>query len=163
MSEVKPREFWINFGNSNGTSVRTRSQFEQTTFPRCPDYQADAIHVIEYSAYEKLLAEIDRLNNYVTSGYHIIENEMKAEIEKLKAENNQLVYELDKSRDSHMKIIIKLTRQRDIMKKALESVSISSEKDEFLSDVEYRHRISMIHFACTKALHDVEESKNEKA
>lgn len=57
--------------------------------------------------------------------------------------------------------ITKITRQRDALKKALESVSISSEKDEFLSDVEYRHRISMIHLACTKALQDVEESENE--
>ena len=81
------------------------------------------------------------------------------EIVKLKAENAELKDNEqlnEKTFACAQNTITKLTRQRDIMKKALESVSISSEKDEFLSDVEYRHRISMIHFACTKAIQEAE-------
>ena len=47
---------------------------------------------LRQSEIEKLKAKIDRLNNYVISGHQIIEKEMKAEIEKLKAENAYLIF-----------------------------------------------------------------------
>ena len=48
-ADQKPkwREWWINFDTTHGVAVRTRSQYEDKTFPRCPDYQSDAVHVIE--------------------------------------------------------------------------------------------------------------------
>lgn len=71
-----------------------------------------------------LKAENDRLNNYVISGHQIIENEMKAEIEKLKAELKQVIEigvegQREINRKAHAEIT-KLTRQNEIMKKALE-------------------------------------------
>lgn len=178
MSEVKPREFWINFGNSNGTSVRTRSQFEQTTFPRCPDYQADAIHVIEYSSYEKLNSDAfeDTKKLYAQS----------QEIEKLKAENKKLQNAIDENCNenpydfsqycqqlqyNYDLEITKLTHQRDTLKKCAEfyadknnwlrekdgwrhDMIVKDLDDESLTDWEKRFSGK----TARKALQDVEES-----
>lgn len=61
-----PKEFFINFGDSTGTRVRTPEQFFDDTFPKCQDYQDEAVRVIEYSAYENLLQRyqvLDRVND----------------------------------------------------------------------------------------------------
>lgn len=64
LDEKKPREFYINFGTSMGASVRTKDQFFQDKFPRCPDYQAKAIHVIEFEAFKK---EQDKVCEFLAS------------------------------------------------------------------------------------------------
>lgn len=91
----------------------------------------------------KLIEENDRLNNYVISGHQIIENEMKAEIkrlkqivtepgegnryrllmndnDKLKAENENRIAGAQKIISNQCDEITKLTRKLGIMKKALE-------------------------------------------
>lgn len=61
----EPREFYINFGMSNGTHVRTPGQYNDKTFPLDKDYQSDAIHVIEKTpmieAAEEMFEALDLL------------------------------------------------------------------------------------------------------
>jgi N-acyl-D-aspartate/D-glutamate deacylase len=56
--EVKPREWYLNFGTSLGVDVRTPNQFNQAKLPRDKDYQEAAIHVIEYTPEVKRAVEL---------------------------------------------------------------------------------------------------------
>jgi hypothetical protein len=56
--EVKPREWYLNFGTSLGVVVRNPNQFNQAKFPRDKDYQEAAIHVIEYTPEVKRAVEL---------------------------------------------------------------------------------------------------------
>lgn len=67
--------------------------------------------------------------------------------------------ELDQDSTNYEEIlqnrIDKLKRANEIAVKVLEAIATSSQKDEFLSDVEYRHRISGIYFSSEKALSEI--------
>ena len=87
------------------------------------------------------------------------------EIKRLEAENKALYDSrkeimrdcdrMSKSYDFDQAQITKLKRANEIAVKALEAIATSSQKDEFLSDVEYRHRISGIYFSSEKALSEI--------
>lgn len=88
--------------------------------------------------------------------------EMRLEIKRLEAENQTLREEQKSRVAAHANIrrmfidqVEKLKRANEIAVKALEAIATSSQKDEFLSDVEYRHRISGIYFSSEKALAEI--------